>query len=69
MDDVRRVYSLFLDEKRSVQCKFVPRLPSFAGGLGTRIDKPCFHVDLKEFQEQYMYNTFTAEDGATPMVE
>ncbi|KAJ3048692.1 RuvB-like 2 [Rhizophlyctis rosea] len=44
VDDVRRVYSLFLDEKRSVQY-------------------------LKEFQDQYMYNTFAAEDGATPMVE
>ena len=48
VDDIRRCYSLFLDEKRSVQCN----IPLY-----------CFQIliiliDLKEYQQQYMFNEF-----------
>lgn len=63
VEDVKRVYSLFLDEKRSVGCMC----------LCMRV---CFYhpfLDLKEFNKQFMFNEESesgeaGEPQASPMV-
>ena len=45
VQDISRVYALFLDEQRSVQCKLIIML------------------DLKEYQEQYMFNDFSSPEA------